>query len=77
MIGTYAYMAGVATRCRRLGAGTTIERAYGLFDADNEAIAGMVEIARLAHVPEKWEPVFRKGHAPLNESRERISIRPN
>jgi uncharacterized protein len=23
----------------------------------------------LAHVPEKWEPVFRKGHAPLNESR--------
>src|SRR6266540_6956901 len=23
----------------------------------------------LAHVPEKWEPVFRKGHAPINESR--------
>ena len=24
---------------------------------------------KLAHVPEKWEPVFRKGHAPINESR--------
>src|SRR5216684_6928836 len=24
---------------------------------------------RLAHVPEKWEPVFRRGHAPINESR--------
>ena len=23
----------------------------------------------LAHVPEKWRPVFRKGHAPVNESR--------
>src|SRR5262249_48867658 len=23
---------------------------------------------RLAHVPEKWVPVFRKGHAPINES---------
>jgi tRNA1(Val) A37 N6-methylase TrmN6 len=22
----------------------------------------------LAHVPEKWKPVFRKGHAPINES---------
>src|SRR6185295_6123849 len=26
-------------------------------------------IQSLAHVPEKWEPVFRKGHAPINESR--------
>jgi len=24
--------------------------------------------AVLAHVPEKWKPVFRKGHAPINES---------
>src|SRR5437016_1329154 len=24
---------------------------------------------RLAHVPEKWEPVFRKGHAQTQQSR--------
>src|SRR5712691_10205890 len=24
--------------------------------------------ARITHVPEKWEPVFRKGHASINES---------
>ena len=24
---------------------------------------------QLEHVPEKWEPVFRKGHAPMQESR--------
>jgi len=24
---------------------------------------------RLAHVPEKWAPVFRQGHAPLNKIR--------
>src|SRR5262245_30521589 len=27
-------------------------------------VYGLVEL-RLAHVPEKWEPVFRRGHAPL------------
>jgi arginase len=31
--------------------------------------AAAAAMARLAHVPEKWDPVFRKGHAPLNESR--------
>jgi indolepyruvate ferredoxin oxidoreductase alpha subunit len=25
-------------------------------------------IGWFAHVPEKWEPVFRKGHAPSKES---------
>jgi hypothetical protein len=28
------------------------------------ANAGFGEYGRRAHVPEKWEPVFRKGHAP-------------
>ena len=27
------------------------------------------EKKKAAHVPEKWEPVFRKGHAPINQSR--------
>jgi phosphatidylserine decarboxylase len=26
---------------------------------------GVRDLRRLAHVPEKWEPVFRQGHAPL------------
>jgi Acyclic terpene utilisation family protein AtuA len=25
-------------------------------------------LGALAHVPEKWKPVFREGHAPINES---------
>jgi hypothetical protein len=28
----------------------------------------LAAISRPAHVPEKWEPVFRKGHAPLKNS---------
>ncbi len=31
-------------------------------------LASLATRATLAHVPEKWEPVFRKGHAPTNES---------
>ncbi len=31
--------------------------------AVDRGVAGRLE---LAHVPEKWEPVFRKGHAPIN-----------
>ena len=31
--------------------------------------AAAAAVARLAHVQEKWDPVFRKGHAPLNEAR--------
>jgi phosphatidylserine decarboxylase len=27
---------------------------------------GARDLRRLAHVPEKWEPVFRQGYAPLN-----------
>jgi phosphatidylserine decarboxylase len=27
---------------------------------------GVRDLRRLAHVPEKWEPVFRQGHAPLS-----------
>jgi hypothetical protein len=30
----------------------------------------------LAHVPEKWEPVFRRGHARGQKNLERIPIRP-
>ena len=37
--------------------------------APGEDRRGAAEGRALAHVPEKWEPVFRKGHAPINESR--------
>ena len=30
---------------------------------------GVRDLRRLAHVPEKWKPVFRKGHAQKQESR--------
>ena len=36
---------------------------------DGTKLVTVHEPIRLAHVPEKWKPVFRKGHAPLNESR--------
>ena len=42
---------------------------------DHRAIAselpGEFAATKLTHVPEKWEPVFRKGHAPTKEPRRR------
>jgi hypothetical protein len=34
--------------------------------ADRSASPGVMQ---LEHIPEKWKPVFRKGHAPTQESR--------
>ena len=52
-------------------------KSYGVPEAELRRLLGSAGIPRkridrtpaLAHVPEKWKPVFRKGHAPINEFR--------
>ena len=41
-------------------------------EAAGEAVQGRRHPAELAHVPEKWVPVFRKGHAPTKRNKRRV-----
>src|SRR5215510_5706508 len=73
-----AYQTFSGATTRRVPRATIRWTYRGIFRAGTTSAAPRRHISYtegcLAHVPEKWEPVFRQGHAPLQRNLEHVPI---